>query len=101
MNVGLKIVKCSCQELEGKSWEQIHLFSVNSNQINFIEKKACIFSVFPHSTMYGKNQIQIWGTFKKSLLSNDLLGVDSEYGEIEIAFMPNCFLKKGQKIIND
>jgi len=94
MNVGLKIIKCSLTELEGKEWEQINLFSINSNQINIVEDKSCILSVFPHRTMYCKNFIQIWGFCKKSFIKNNSLEINSNYGEIEFIFSPNCFLKK-------
>ena len=103
MNVGLQITKCSYKEIEGRSWEQVHLASINTNQFNIVENGRTVLTVYPYRTMYNKHHTQVWGTFKRSWLADDFeksKQVLSEYGEIEIAFKQNCFLKEGETIIN-
>ena len=103
MNVGLKIIRCSSEEFEGAEWKEVNLISINSDQIKIIEKGYTLFTVYPYRTMYSRDGTQIWGTFKRSVLAEDFdksKQINSKYGEIEIAFRQNCFLKEGQSIVD-
>ena len=103
MNVGLQIVKCSLSLLHQKEWDQIHLVSTTTHQFNLIENHVTICSVYPFKTLYGGDHIQVWGTCKRAELAQDFeesKQINSEYGEIELAFKPNCFLKEGETIFD-
>tara|TARA_B100001939_G_C16793168_1_gene552264 strand:- start:499 stop:840 length:342 start_codon:yes stop_codon:yes gene_type:complete len=103
LNVGLKIVKCSSEEFQGAEWEEIYLMSINSDQFKIIEKGYTIFTIYPYKTMYARDHVQVWGTFKRSVLADDFettKQIIDQYGEIELAFSQNCFLQEGHTIVD-
>jgi hypothetical protein len=103
MNVGLEIIKCTLDDLQGAKWEQIHLISINDSQFNLVKNRTTICTVFPYRVMYNRDHTQIWGTCRRSILADDFeesKQINSEFGEIEIAFKQNCFLKEGEVIYN-
>ncbi len=103
MNIGLEIIKCTIPTLRNKKWDQIHLLSTTDSQFNLIEGGVTLCTIFPHRVMYNRDHTQIWGTCKRSILADDFeesKQINSEFGEIEIAFKQNCFLKEGEVIYN-
>ena len=101
MNVGLRIIQCTLDSLRDKEWEQIHLISINDSQFNLVEGSITICTIFPYRVMYNREHTQIWGTCRRSVLADDFeesKQINSEFGEIEIAFKQNCLLKEGQVI---